>query len=313
MIKDEKYKEYSLNILYICKYVYIYKYVLYNINHCNQTRKVKITNLNELLSYMAFRIFKPLVILFLRNSIPFQTASDWLKRIYIDTAFDHKEFRINPEKKQTKTRVAILTGLSRVEIDRVLKIEKPLEVSEQNWNRATKVLSAWSSDPRYKNQENQPNLLPIYGNNSFSSLVDSYSGGATMRSVLDDLLNVKSVEVIDEKVKLIRRDYTEPPDKKKLFNLDLYGKSTGELLNTLVYNDNESNNDKRRYQKLVFHMKIPDEKIPEAMDYIYKETDKLIINIDDLLSSLNKNNQSKNTSMIGLGAYYFEEANHEKQ
>ncbi len=265
-----------------------------------------IDKLNKSLSYMAFRVFKPLSVLFLRNSIPFQTASDWLKRIYLDTAFENKEFRINPDKKQTKTRVALLTGLSRVEIDRVMKIAKPLEASEQKWNRATKVLSGWSSDETYLTKDNIQKILPLTGEISFSSLVLTYSGGATMRSVLDDLLKVKSVEMVGKKVKLIRRDYSEKPDKLKLFNLDLYGKSTGSLLDTLVFNDDKSNVNNRRYQKLVFHSNIPVENKQQAIEFIKSETDKLLIAIDTKLSQLSKDSNTKE-KLIGLGTYYIEE------
>jgi len=270
-----------------------------------------IAELNKLLSYMAFRIFKPLVILFLRNAIPFQTASDWLKRIYIDTAFDKKEFRINPEKKQTKTRVAVLTGLSRVEIDRILKIEKPLEVTEQKWNRATKVLSAWCNEKKYL-KNNQPKDLEIYGDYSFSTLVEKYSGGATMRSVLDELIHVKSVIIKNDKVRLIRQDYAQKPNKQKLLNLEISGLSTGELLNTLVYNENEPNISKKRYQKIVFNREVPIDQQAEAIKYIHKHTDKLLVKIDNKLSELSDNSQSTENKMMGLGAYYFEENENEK-
>ena len=208
----------------------------------------KINELNRILSYMAFRTLKPLVVFFLRNAIPFQTAADWLKRIYIDTAFENKEFRINPEKKQTKTRVAVLTGLSRVEIDRMLKIEKPLEVTEQKWNRATKVLSGWANDKVYHDDNGNPKKLPLTGNISFSSLVDKYSGGATMRSVLDELVKVESVSLSENHVKVLRKDYSQKPDKQKLVSLELFGLYTGTLLDTLVYNDKEPNEKRRRFK-----------------------------------------------------------------
>lgn len=272
----------------------------------------KITELNRLLSYMAFRIFKPLVVLFLRNSVPYQTASDWLKRIYVDTAFENKEFRINPEKKQTKTRVAVLTGLSRVEIDRVLKIEKPLEVTVQKWNRATKVLSGWSNDSNYVNHNGQPKDLPIYGKRSFSSLVDDYSGGATMRSVLDELVHVGSVEISNNIVRLLRADYAPTPNKAKLIDLEFYGIYIGELLNTIAYNDVELDEEKKRFQKMVFHRAIPESNKNEAIDFIKEKTNILLLEIDHKLSKLTESELAEQTTRLGLGTYYFEEVNHEK-
>lgn len=271
----------------------------------------RIRKLNKLLSYLAYKIFKPLVVLFLRNSITYQTSSDWLKRIYIDTAFENKEFRINPEKKQTKTRVAVLTGLSRVEIDRILKIDKPIEVTEQKWNRATKVLSAWCYDTDYL-VNGKPALLPIYGEKSFSTLVEKYSGGATMRSVLDELVKVKSVQIKGGTARLVRQDYMEKPDAHKLINLEISGFSAGGLLDTLVFNDQETRYMNKRYQKIVFNRQIPLECVQEAKDYIYEHTDKLIFSIDDKLSFLERKHKNQPTQLMGIGAYYFEENNHEK-
>jgi len=266
----------------------------------------EIAKLNRLLSYMAFRIFKPLVVLFLRNSVPYQTASDWLKRIYVDVAFENKEFRINPAKKQTKTRVAVLTGLSRVEIDRVLKIEKPLEVTEQKWNRATKVLSGWSTDKDYLDGSGKPKKIAVRGELSFSTLVEKYSGGATMRSILDDLVKVKSVTTDENEVVLVRQDYTSEPNKQKLFDLEIAGTSTGDILNTLVFNDGAIKKEGKRYQKFVVAWSIPEENIDEVKRFIYKEADNLLVSIDNQLTA-KYTETVKNSKRLGLGAYYFED------
>ncbi len=272
----------------------------------------KIAELNRLLSYMAYRVFKPVVILFLRNSVPFQTASDWLKRIYVDVALGNKEFRINPDKKQTKTRVAVLTGLSRVEIDRVLKIEKPLEVTEQKWNRAIKVLSGWTSNDKYLDKSSLPLSLPIVGDVSFTTLVEEYSGGATMRSVLDELVHVKSVVLNSNKVKILRNDYAIIPSEQKLLNLEISGMSTGDLLNTLVFNDKIEDANQKRFQKLVAGLHIPKNEVEDAKQFIYKETNKLLVSIDKKLTPL-ASETSSNTYTIGLGAYYFEEKTNEEK
>lgn len=273
----------------------------------------KIAALNQMLSYLAYRVFKPLVVLFLRNSVPFQTASDWLKRIYVDVAFENKEFRINTEKKQTKTRVAVLTGLSRVEIDRVLKTEKPIELTEQKWNRATKVLSAWCADERYLDENNLPLDLPIYGKGvTFSSLVNQYSGGATMRSILDELVNVKSVGITGDVVKLLRRDYAIVPSKQKIVDLELYGMFSGNLLDSISYNDNEQNIKEKRYVKMVLNRTISMSKRRKIQEIIKSESDKLLNNIDLELTKTSSNKGNEETYEVGLGVYYFEEKNNEE-
>jgi len=89
---------------------------------------------------------------------------------------------------------------------------------------------------------------------------------------------------------------------------------TGELLNTLIFNDAESDYSKKRYQKIAFNRKVPIQHIQEAKEFIYKEADKLIFSVDNKLTELNEKpntTQSNNTHLVGIGAYYFEENEHE--
>jgi len=133
-----------------------------------------------------------------------------------------------------------------------------------------------------------------------------------MRSVLDELVRVKSVKLLDGKVYMLRQDYSQEPNEQKLFFLELCGMSTGELLETLTYNDKEKDINAKRYQKLVLNRNIPVEKTNEAIKFINSETDKLLIKIDNKLSTLSVDNSQTDTKLLGLGAYYFEENNHEK-
>jgi hypothetical protein len=92
----------------------------------------------------------------------------------------------------------------------------------------------------------------------------------------------------------------------------MYGTSTGELLNTLVYNDNQKESSQRRYQKIVWAWKIPESNIEKAKKYIYQNTDKLLVSIDHELTTLSNNPTSEPTHKVGLGTYYIEGKNHEK-
>jgi hypothetical protein len=57
-----------------------------------------------------FRILRLLAHLVLRHRIPFGVMADVVKQVYVDIAFE--EFGLSG-RKQTTSRVAILTGLSR--------------------------------------------------------------------------------------------------------------------------------------------------------------------------------------------------------
>jgi len=63
---------------------------------------------------MLIQIFRPLVKILLRLNIPFSIVSDTLKWTYVDVANNH--FGLNG-KAPTKSRIAVITGLSRTQVD----------------------------------------------------------------------------------------------------------------------------------------------------------------------------------------------------
>src|SRR4030043_2117543 len=73
-------------------------------------------NITKAIAAAITKLLHPLVMFLLRNGVPYQTFADIAKRVYVDVATE--EFDI-PGRKQSKSRVSILTGLSRKEVLRV--------------------------------------------------------------------------------------------------------------------------------------------------------------------------------------------------
>ena len=65
------------------------------------------------LSAATLQLLRPLVKILLRNNVPHQTLAEWAKQAYVEVA--KNEFGIDG-KKQTVSRIAILTGLTRKEV-----------------------------------------------------------------------------------------------------------------------------------------------------------------------------------------------------
>ena len=134
------------------------------------------------------RLLRPLVRLLLRQGVPFGTFADLTKRVYIEVALD--EFKL-PGRKQTRSRVSILTGLSRKEVLRVSRLSLPddQEVLER-YNRASRVIGGWVRDSRFGDGTGNPAVLPLEGEEgpSFHELVKVHSGDVRPRAVMDELL-----------------------------------------------------------------------------------------------------------------------------
>lgn len=71
-------------------------------------------------------------------------------------------------------------------------------------NRAVRVITGWVRDPDFLDEDLQPKELPLRnGTTSFEHLVARYSGGITVRAILDELIRVGAVIKLEKsKVKL---------------------------------------------------------------------------------------------------------------
>ena len=100
----------------------------------------------KILTTALVKILCPLVRILLHNGISYGAFVDIVKKVYIDIATN--EFML-PGKRQTVSRVATITGLSRKEVQRINNIE-PHDESEQikRYNRAARVVYGWVHDRR---------------------------------------------------------------------------------------------------------------------------------------------------------------------
>ena len=119
------------------------------------------TKIAKAISAAVTNILRPLVRLLLRNGIPYRTFSDIAKRVYVDVATE--EFCI-PGRKQSKSRVSILTGLSRKEVLRVRRLPAPDDLGAgRRYNRAARVIAGWVRDRRFRDDSGNPAELAVRG------------------------------------------------------------------------------------------------------------------------------------------------------
>ncbi len=117
------------------------------------------TNTGKAVSAAVTNILRHLVRLLLRNGIPYRTFSDIAKRVYVDVATE--EFGI-PGRNQSKSRVSILTGLSRKEVLRVRRLPSHDDLGAgARYNRAARVIAGWVRDRRFCNSSGNPSDLPF--------------------------------------------------------------------------------------------------------------------------------------------------------
>ncbi len=163
-------------------------------------------HLRDALSLM----LKPLVRLLIAQGVTHAEFSETAKEVYVETALRHfeTEGRIN------KSRIAILTGLTRKEVKNVVDRALSSRQEEKTYSRPARVLTGWYSDPKYQGPYGIPLELPYDSSDDTETpnlvgLVKQYSGDMAPRQILNELLESGSVIEIDGRYKAIRRIFKE--------------------------------------------------------------------------------------------------------
>jgi hypothetical protein len=150
-------------------------------------------------------MLKPLVRLMIAQGVTHAEFSETSKEVYVETALRHFENagRVN------KSRIAILTGLTRKEVKNV--IDRTLEEKEpdKTYSRPERVLTGWYSDPKYTGPYGIPLELPYESPDvdspSVVNLVRAYSGDMAPRQMLNELLGSGSVIEVEGRYRAVRR------------------------------------------------------------------------------------------------------------
>lgn len=161
-------------------------------------------------------VLRPVIRMLLRFGLSYPEFNQISRKLFVDVAMQEPEFRIPRRRRQYKSRVALLTALSRKEVLRLLEAKRPVDDAElQQSNRAARVLDGWLRDPRFLNEAGEPLPLPFKaaaGRRSFSLLVTEYSGDIPPRAVLDELLSTMTCTSFgDDDIRVTSRNYVARP------------------------------------------------------------------------------------------------------
>jgi hypothetical protein len=263
---------------------------------------------HQILAAAVARILKPLIRILLRSGISYGTFADIAKRQFIDVA--QKEFSIEG-RKQSVSRVSVITGLTRKEVRRIVGLNQPEDIRNQDrYNRASRVVAGWRRDKDFLDQEGKPMLLQVSGTpNSFQELVKRYSGDIPYRAVLDELEADGSVKSLDEnQIKLTHRAYLPKTDESMKFHI--LGVDTALLIDTINHNLKQKDQPPR-FQRKVLYDNLPDEALPEFRRLSSVSAQDLLEKLDKWLSrhdrDLNPKAGGSGRNTAGIGIYYFEQ------
>ncbi|MGE5241302.1 MAG: DUF6502 family protein [Bacteroidota bacterium] len=254
------------------------------------------------------RLLRPLIRILLRNGTSYDAFADLAKRMYVEVGM--QEFGI-PGKKQTISRVSVLSGLSRKEVQRVMGQRDSAEAEARaRYNRAARVIAGWVRDRDFADAAGNPLALsPEDGETSFAELVKRHSGDVPARAVLDELLRVGAVEHLEDgRIRLLSRAYV--PRTSDLDKLEILGADVSDLIYTIDHNLQHGAADPF-FQRKVMYDNLPADAISAFRALSAEQAQVLLEKMDQWLAKhdrdVNPSVKGAGRMRAGIGIYYFEE------
>lgn len=266
----------------------------------------------------AFRVLmNPLVRILLRQGISFAEFSEVTKAVYVEVAL--KDFKV-PGRRTTRTRIAVITGLTRKEVKRIIDEATREEIEPKTrYSRIGRVLVGWHTDTDFTGPYGMPLELQYETGNpgepTFSELVKRHSGDMSPRSILDELIRVGAVRETDAGwFRVLRREYI--PEALGKQNFERIGVVIRNFVNTVDFNMTKSAPGKGRFERSVIAddgIRLVD--LPKFDRYLRDRCQALLEEIDNWLTGLPKPDPNSGDEIIhtGVGVFHYLSEGSEEQ
>jgi hypothetical protein len=266
-------------------------------------------NLDKVLRAAVYRLLGPLVRVMLRHGMAYGSFAEIARKAYVEEGLDllRREGR-----RPTISSVAAMSGLTRKEASRLAGID-PVEgeaaSSDQRYNRAVRVITAWALDPRFTGDDGEPRPLPADGDDSFATLVREYSGDVTPGAMLATLESSGTVRVSDAGIELLNRAYL--PTRTPGASLNILGNDVAELLTSIDHNLGAEPHD-RVFQRKVSNGSVAAEPLPAFRELSNRESQALLERYDAWLSDHEVPDgktagDPEKGRYVAIGIYYYDE------
>lgn len=258
----------------------------------------------------AYRVLMgPLVRILLRQGISIAEFSEVIKAVYVEVAL--KDFKVSG-RKATRTRIAVMTGLTRKEVKRVIdEVARERFELKTGVNRLTRVLVGWHTDPDFTGPYGMPLELQyeaaVPGEPTVSELVKRHSGDMSPRSIIDELIRVSAVKETEAGwYRVLRRDYI--PEAQGVYNFERTGGVVRNFVNTIDFNMTKSAPGKGRFERqAIADDGIRKQDVTLFDQYLRERCQVLLEEIDNWLTKLPKPDPKKGEEVIrtGVGVYHY--------
>jgi len=237
----------------------------------------------------------------MRQGFVMQDVLKILKQAFVDVALEEYGIRGRPT---SKSRIAALTGLTRMEVAQLVQNPSNYLEQSESKNPLSRVIGHWLRDPNWLNEDNTPRTLLVDDAKSgFPALVKRVGGDIPYQTILRELDRLNLVKLEDNNVTLIKHGYI--PEGDDLSLLPFIGEDIPALIDTIDFNIKTVASN-RRFQRKVAFPGLTKEGLKYVQQIAETEGQKLLEAADKNLSVYALQDGETTHRQTGIGIYVFD-------
>jgi hypothetical protein len=193
-----------------------------------------------------------------RHALKVQDVIDCFKAEFLSVAEEELQ---KQNAKVTRSRLSVITGLQRRDIDRLLQGTPP---KREQSNLIFRIINQWRMDRRFSTKPGVPKVLSLTSETGdFAKLVASVSSDIGPATVLFEMIRMKFVEQTPRGVRLLVENFIPRGAQKIDEGADILSADLSDLTDTVEANVFEETNPPRH------HLRTEYDKIrPEGVEYL---------------------------------------------
>lgn len=263
------------------------------------------TSRDQLL-YAFRRVLRPLIRILVRSGVRYDEFLELVRGVYVETAVRDG---LGEDSQPTRAKISISTGVPRRDVDRFIDNDGALPAPPKTLTATlSEILNKWHTDPHFVGPYGIPLELEIKGqkSRSFSELVTAVDAHAPIGDLLEELVRLKTVvRSGDTHVRTVSRAFI-PVEEMSPAQLEFFGNALTRLANTLQFNMDRRNVDKRLERSVISGGSLPRSVIPVFERHVREKITELLVELDNWLSPYSAEKEpTEEFERVGLAVFQF--------
>jgi uncharacterized protein DUF6502 len=257
------------------------------------------------LLYALRRVLRPIIRILIRAGIRFDEFAELARGVYVESAIrdglDHAS-------RLTRARISVVTGVTRQQVNYYIDNDGALpSASPTLAGVLVEVLQKWHTDPQYVGPYGIPLELEfeVASGRSFRGLVALVDPTVSPGIVLEELLRVGSVTYSGEKHYRAVSRYFMMPEPMSPQQVEYFGNTLTRLAQTLEFNMNPRNSEKRLERFVVADRGLPADVLPQFTSYARDRTSEFLLDLDNWLTPYSSAEDSDPSPRVATGLNVF--------